>query len=1288
MTASMSPDGIGIEYQIDLQKLAASIRSSKQLLEKFHKDLAGLAKKASVTITIKDQQAKAKVKKFASAIQAELDKTGALKIKAVPESFGKISGANMVPRMTKDYQELSKAMGKLKLPVSNTNVLFKKVNNSIAEHSMRLQAAGKDGVSYYRNADRSNIALQTLNGSLKATSTGLVNVALSEQKAATASAESAKARVLQKTQLKATAVAAKDAVKAQKDLAAAAVSTSTQLRGMGITSGTTATSLRKMNLSALENSRALTLVNARMNELKSGMLVGGKATKSASDEFTRLQRLMPHLEHESNKGIKAFGDYRRAMDRWSGGFKYMMLSQLAWIASGAVLFGTLAAIGTAFKDIVEYHQGMKGLEAITRANADEMQLMSDAINNAAVATKFFAGDMTKAATIMAQAGFSAKEISSSIGGIALLASAANRSLEDTADLMTTVIRAYELSASESVRIANILAAGIVNSKLQIEDLRTAFNYMGVAAHQFNLSLEDTVAWLGILRDRGLKASTIGTSFRMVLASLVRDTKKFRDVLKGLKDPLGFADVTIRNGRKLEVAMERLAKAGFNVTDAFVALPQRTAMTFSLMVQNTETFRKMRDAVTNTTTAIKMNVVQMTGLEYSLRQIKSLWFEITRSLARDGGAFTGMVSGLKTVIQQIGSIAVFIDGMFKALLNSIVATAALVSYKFKSLPTNITELIVSLYASAEKAGLNPTTKRFKIDEKGKPISTPKSGYAEYAKGVLKQLEIDNQKIADETYKTLNRILAPTLLTPEEEKAEKNKSKLQELRAEQEKLVAQWDKIKDHGSAAGLELFGKLSLVNAQIREMEQELGTLEGAISGPVESLKDIMLGMAVKPGMKPDDLLNVFRKGEDSIKLTSKAVNQLRDDFNEAFKAAAAGNLSKDTEEYKRMLSAAEALIAGEKKLSELRSKELTKRQKADEKEYKDRYKLFYKQLKEMDRLEKSKEQIEKKFLAFKGGIDKEIADQEINEYQRKIGLWQAEVNERKRKYNILLKEAEAYYDAVQSAAIGNPYLVGEEDDAARMVTTIKGMIAKLEQLGILERKKIIAPEDFARGMEDGFREARDELANENETWKALTKNTATAMSDTFSDMFFDGMTGKLTTLGDYWRAFSQAVQREIANMAARWLSSGLLGTDQKASWLKLAFTAASAYAGSSGAGAGEGEGMAYMTHGGGFIKKMHGGGYNLKNNEQLRVLKEGEYVIKDASTKSIGVGQLDFMNQTGKVPGGNVVKNFNTYTIIAMDSESMDQALRRGGARAISEISMNNFARERERQSPTARRF
>ena len=177
-------------------------------------------------------------------------------------------------------------------------------------------------------------------------------------------------------------------------------------------------------------------------------------------------------------------------------------------------------------------------------------------------------------------------------------------------------------------------------------------------------------------------------------------------------------------------------------------------------------------------------------------------------------------------------------------------------------------------------------------------------------------------------------------------------------------------------------------------------------------------------------------------------------------------------------------------------------------------------------------------------------------------------------------------------------------------------------------------------------------------------------MRDTFSDIFFDGMKGELKSLGDYWTAFSTAVKRQIADMAASWVMSGLFGKSKD---------------GGGGGLLGKGIGLLgnlfTSFHDGGLVK-MHSGG---QASSGVAVLKEKEFVIQDSSTRSLGTTGLNYANKTGKWPqsGGNVTNIHHSYTIVAMDSESMDQALRRGGAKAIQDISVGSYAFEKERRNP-----
>ncbi len=358
---------------------------------------------------------------------------------------------------------------------------------------------------------------------------------------------------------------------------------------------------------------------------------------------------------------------------------------------------------------------------------------------------------------------------------------------------------------------------------------------------------------------------------------------------------------------------------------------------------------------------------------------------------------------------------------------------------------------------------------------------------------------------------------------------------------------------------------------------------------------------------------------------------------------------------------------------------------------YDEELKIEEKNKKEYEDAIKFYGKFEEEIFKIKGEMNDKIADQETDEYKRKLYQWNKEVENRRKNYNELLKEAQAYYDKISLMINENPLLASEAERIAALIQYIQKLQKELDFVDKQTKPKE-KPKGIQEGISDGMKESRKELANEYEGWKNMTKNTASSMRDSFSDMFFDSMNRELKSLTDYWQLFSRAVRREIANIVAAWVTSGIYGKKEGGGLPGLIMKGIGLVAGTQTSGTGEvvfGADDMPTVHGGGWIKRMHGGGPNLKSNESLRILKEHEYVIRDSSARSLGGGNLDYMNQTGRMPSsGGVVKNYNSYSIFAMDSESIDQALRRGGAKAIAEISLSNYARESERRGPSARRF
>lgn len=86
------------------------------------------------------------------------------------------------------------------------------------------------------------------------------------------------------------------------------------------------------------------------------------------------------------------------------------------------------------------------------------------------------------------------------------------------------------------------------------------------------------------------------------------------------------------------------------------------------------------------------------------------------------------------------------------------------------------------------------------------------------------------------------------------------------------------------------------------------------------------------------------------------------------------------------------------------------------------------------------------------------------------------------------------------------------------------------------------APEDFLGGLASGAKKAYAAMTDWGSQAAGMAQRAAEAMSSSFSDLFFDVMTGEFESLADYAKSFFDAIAREIANMLANLWTAKIMG--------------------------------------------------------------------------------------------------------------------------------------------------
>lgn len=206
----------------------------------------------------------------------------------------------------------------------------------------------------------------------------------------------------------------------------------------------------------------------------------------------------------------------------------------ALAAKGLELAGeAFSAIGDKAKEAAEYvvevgssfEAGMSEVEAISGATGSELEALENKAKSLGSSTKFSATEAANAMTNMSLAGWSVNQTLSGIDGVLQLAAASNMDLADASQIVTDNISTFNLEASQSTHLADMMAYAQANSSTTAAELGEAYKNCGANMNAAGQDIETTTSFLEALANNGLRSSEAGTS----LAAIMRDlTSKMKD----------------------------------------------------------------------------------------------------------------------------------------------------------------------------------------------------------------------------------------------------------------------------------------------------------------------------------------------------------------------------------------------------------------------------------------------------------------------------------------------------------------------------------------------------------------------------------------------------------------------------------------------------------------------------------------------------------------------------------------------------------------------------------------
>lgn len=229
--------------------------------------------------------------------------------------------------------------------------------------------------------------------------------------------------------------------------------------------------------------------------------------------------------------------------------------------------GTTAAItlpfAAAIKTTADFENKINKAGVIAGATKGEFKKMKDAAIELGAKTSLSAGEAADAMTEMAAKGFTANQTIAAMPGVVSAAEASGEDLALTANVITSALNGFALSADKSTHVADVMAMSANKTAAGVEDLGYAFKYAAPVANDLGISLEELAASTGIMVNAGLAGSQAGTTLRTAMLRLVKPS----DAAAATMEKLNFTAVD-SNGKFKDIStiVQDLSKSMKGMTD--------------------------------------------------------------------------------------------------------------------------------------------------------------------------------------------------------------------------------------------------------------------------------------------------------------------------------------------------------------------------------------------------------------------------------------------------------------------------------------------------------------------------------------------------------------------------------------------------------------------------------------------------------------------------------------------------------------------------------------------------
>ena len=288
-----------------------------------------------------------------------------------------------------------------------------------------------------------------------------------------------------------------------------------------------------------------------MERAQQGMRAAGMSADEYRAHLTRLRQEMAQT--------KASADQLRNAQAAKAAAGENFANAKAGFGNAIAMAGMVAApIYGVVETAAKFEAAMSKVQAITRANKDEIGQLTAEARRLGETTQFTAQQSAEAMSYLGMAGWNTEQIIAGMPGLLALAAAGGTDLARTADIVSDDLTAFGLAADQASHMADVFAVTATRTNTNVEMIGETMKYAAPVARAYGATMEETAALTGIMANAGVKASQAGTALRAGFMRLAGPPKKASKAMQELG--ISLSDVSAQH----QEASAALASLGINM----------------------------------------------------------------------------------------------------------------------------------------------------------------------------------------------------------------------------------------------------------------------------------------------------------------------------------------------------------------------------------------------------------------------------------------------------------------------------------------------------------------------------------------------------------------------------------------------------------------------------------------------------------------------------------------------------------------------------------------------------